>query len=148
MTSSNSSPKAALSKTENFNRTSPDSISQITIVDNISSFDNILQSIESFAKRMFSLSCILPHQDQIDREKCPLFIRNINGIWLSFVLHNKNPKLLSTTPFKVFFLAFLQAHVRLQYDGFVWRFFLLAVASSGLVFSWDTLRVSLDRPAL
>jgi hypothetical protein len=40
-----------------------------------------------------------------------------------------------TTPFKVFFLAFLQAHVRLQYDGFVWRFFLLAVASSGLVFS-------------
>ena len=52
------------------------------------------------------------------------------------------------TPFKVFFLAFLQVHVRLQYDGFVWRFFLLAVASSGLVFSWDTLRVSLDRPAL
>jgi hypothetical protein len=52
------------------------------------------------------------------------------------------------TPFKVFFLAFLQAHVRLQYDGFVWRFFLLAVASLGLVFSWDTLRVSLDRPAL
>jgi len=52
------------------------------------------------------------------------------------------------TPFKVFFLAFLQAHARLQYDGFVCRFFLLAVASSGLVFSWDTLRVSLDRPSL